>query len=60
VLARAGAEGECVGVARAELALARDKWMTEHNELMAGRRPEMYGALVRRGGQGSAPTPGSP
>lgn len=46
VLARCSEQEECVAVARAELALARDKWMTEHNELLAGRRPEMYGALL--------------
>ncbi len=55
VLARCGEEGECVAVARAELALARDKWMTEHNELMAGRRPEMYATLVEGGGEASGP-----
>lgn len=44
------AVGPGVGTAGAELdpRLARDKRISERNDLMADRRPELYGALVER------------
>jgi predicted amidohydrolase len=48
VLVEAGHEGEEVGVAEIDPALARDKWFTSRNHLFADRRPELYGVLMQK------------
>lgn len=48
VLARAGAQGEHVVIQEIDLALARDKRVTERNDLLRDRRPEAYPGLVER------------
>ena len=42
ILSRAAVGGECVVVKKVELAAARDKKITERNEIFRGRRPETY------------------
>ena len=48
VLVRAGREEECVQVVAIDPALARDKQITERNELFEDRRVELYGVLMER------------
>jgi predicted amidohydrolase len=42
VITRAPADGECVVVEEVDLAVARDKKITERNEIFGGRRPDAY------------------
>ena len=46
VLAQAGADEEAVGVVEIDPLRARDKKITERNDLLADRRPELYGDLT--------------
>ena len=45
LIVRSAAAGEAAEVREIDLRLARDKRFTERNELMADRRPELYGPL---------------
>lgn len=49
-LAQAPIEGDHVGLAEVDLALADDKWVSEQNHLLEDRRPELYRGLSRGGG----------
>lgn len=42
VVVRANAGSECTEVREVDVAAARDKRITEHNDVLAGRRPETY------------------
>ncbi len=50
-LAQAGAEEERLMSAQADLALARDKRVTPRNDIIADRRPELYGPAARGAGR---------
>lgn len=49
-LSEAAAEGTVVEVVDIDPNLARDKQVTARNDLLADRRPELYGAITRFGG----------
>jgi predicted amidohydrolase len=49
VLCSAGPDEEVVGVAEIDPLRARDKRVTERNDLLADRRPELYGDLTAPG-----------
>ncbi len=46
VLLQGPAEGEMVGVVEVEIERARDKKVTPRNDVLADRRPEVYGELL--------------
>ena len=46
VLAQASPDGEEIGIAEMDIALARDKMMTPRNHVLDDRRPEFYSSLV--------------
>jgi predicted amidohydrolase len=48
VLAELGAEEEGVAVAEIDVAVARNKALTDRNDILGDRRPELYGGLVNR------------
>jgi predicted amidohydrolase len=45
-LAQAGPEEECVRTAEIDPTAARDKRVTERNDLLLDRRPDLYGAAL--------------
>jgi predicted amidohydrolase len=45
-LASAGPDEECVRTAVIDIAQARDKRVTAHNDLLGDRRPDLYGAAL--------------
>jgi predicted amidohydrolase len=49
VICSAGPDEEAVGLARIDPLRSRDKRVTERNDLLADRRPELYGEIVERG-----------
>jgi predicted amidohydrolase len=48
LLHRSAAEGDDLYIAEIDVALARDKALTEYNDILADRRPEFYQELCRR------------
>ena len=51
-LSRAPADADAILIAEIDPAAARDKWVTPRNDLIADRRPELYGEIV---GQATEP-----
>lgn len=49
VLVQAGADEETVGMVEIDPLKARDKKVTEYNDLLADRRPELYGEITVKG-----------
>jgi len=52
ILIQASQTGEEVGFEDVDLGLARDKMITERNDILADRRPEEYSLLVEKTGNG--------
>lgn len=50
ILAQASADEEGVGVVEIDPARARNKMVTERNDLLADRRPDLYGEITAKGG----------
>ena len=48
VLSSAGPEEDAVGVVEIDPLKARDKMVTERNDLLADRRPELYGEIIEK------------
>lgn len=53
-LAQADATEECVRTAEVDVGLARDKRVTDHNDLFGDRRPDLYAAAAAPPGEGEA------
>lgn len=51
ILAQAGTDEEVVKVVEIDALKARDKKVTERNDLLADRRPELYGEITAQGEQ---------
>jgi predicted amidohydrolase len=57
-LARAPADADAILTAEIDPALARDKQVTPRNDLLADRRPDLYGEIVRGSRDAASPVAG--